>query len=82
METKADVGSLPHWDLSNIYPGLETKEFTDAVSQAKAKLDELDAYVSEHQISRSGARPKDSRHLAEIMGGYLDNLRFEIISLM
>ena len=72
METEADVGALPHWDLSNIYPGLESKEFTDAVSQAKAELDELDAYVSEHQISRSGAMPKDSRHLAEIMGGYLD----------
>ena len=72
METEADVGSLPHWNLSNIYPNLEGREFIDAVSQARAKLDDLDAYVSEHQISRSGARPKDSRQLAEIIGGYLD----------
>jgi pepF/M3 family oligoendopeptidase len=72
MGKEADVGSLPHWDLSNIYPGLEAKEFAKAISQAKAKLDDLDAYVSEHQISRSGARPKDSEQLSEIIGGYLD----------
>jgi hypothetical protein len=30
---------LPHWDLSNVYPGLESEEFAQAVGQVKADLD-------------------------------------------
>jgi len=74
METEADVGPLPHWDLSNVYPGLESREFSDAVTEVKAKLDDVDAYIEEHQIGRGGARPKDSGQLAETIGGYVDGM--------
>jgi pepF/M3 family oligoendopeptidase len=74
MKTDADVDPLPHWDLSNIYPGLESKEFGADVSQLKEQLDDMDAYMSERQISRAGARPKDSGELAEIIGGFVDRM--------
>ncbi len=74
MGTEAEVGPLPHWDLSNVYPGLESREFSDAVAEVKVKLDDLDIYIEEHQIGRGGARPKDSGQLAETIGGYVDRM--------
>lgn len=34
--------TLPRWGLSNIYAGLDSAEFKQAVSKASAQLDELD----------------------------------------
>ena len=74
MKTDGDVGPLPHWDLSNVYPGLDSREFAADVSQLKEQLADMDAYMSERQISRAGARPKDSGELAEIIGGFVDRM--------
>jgi len=68
MTAKSDLGTLPHWDLSNVYPSLESKDFTEAVDQLKAQLDELDSYMSERSIHRAGPRPEDSAELAETIG--------------
>ena len=72
MTAESDLGPLPHWDLSNIYPDLESEEFKQAVAQLKTQLDKLDGYMSDHQIARAGAKPADSPELAETIGGYLD----------
>lgn len=74
MTAKSDLGTLPHWDLSNVYPSLESKDFTEAVDQLKAQLDELDSYMSERSIHRAGPRPEDSAELAETIGGYADRM--------
>jgi pepF/M3 family oligoendopeptidase len=71
MKSEVDLGPLPHWDLSNVYPDLESQGFRDAVSGAKAKLDDMDEYMSKHQISRAGARPGSAKELAEVISGYL-----------
>jgi oligoendopeptidase F len=71
MKSEVDLGPLPHWDLANVYPGLESQEFNDAVGDAKAKLDDMDEYLSKHQISRTGARPGGSKELAEVISGFL-----------
>jgi pepF/M3 family oligoendopeptidase len=74
MESEVDVGPLPHWDLSNVYPGLESKEFDAGIAELKAKMDDMDCYVAQHEIGRGGARPKDAAKLAEIISGYLDGM--------
>ena len=67
--------ALPHWDLSNVYPGLESEEFKQAVSQVKADLDELDQYLSTHQIARGGSLPAGGpAAVAATIGGYLDRM--------
>ena len=66
---------LPHWDLSNVYPGLESDEFALAVGQVRAGLDELDEYLSSHQIARRGTLPAGGPPaLAAAIGGYLDRM--------
>jgi len=66
--------TLPHWDLSNVYPGLDSKEFENATSEVKAKLEELDLYLAAKEITRGGAVPQDPATLAEIIAGYLDRM--------
>jgi pepF/M3 family oligoendopeptidase len=73
-EESMTVESLPHWDLSNVYPGLESEEFKQAVSQVRAELDELDEYLSDHGIERGGPIPEGAAALAETMSGYLDRM--------
>ena len=66
--------SLPHWDLSNVYPGLESEDFQADVGRLKASLDRLDEYLATHQIAQGGPYPLESAALAKIMGGYLKRM--------
>lgn len=51
--TTAELGKLPHWDLSNVYPGLESEEFKHAVADLQTQVNAIDKYLNEHKISRS-----------------------------
>jgi pepF/M3 family oligoendopeptidase len=66
--------SLPHWDLTNVYPGLESEEFKTAIAQAKAQLDGLDEYLAAHQVSSEGQVPQEPATAAGTIGGHLDRM--------
>jgi pepF/M3 family oligoendopeptidase len=68
------VGTLPHWDLSNVYPGLESTEFVKAITRARTQLSELDQYLSNQEIGRGGPVPSEPAALVEIIDGYLDRM--------
>lgn len=65
---------LPHWDLSNVYPGLDSPEFREGMSQLVARLDAVDAYLQSHQIGPAGPVPADAGTLAATVGGYLEEM--------
>jgi pepF/M3 family oligoendopeptidase len=65
---------LPHWDLANVYPSLESDEFRRDMGRAGLQLDELDEYLAAHHIARDGALLADPPALAEIVAGYLDRM--------
>ncbi|MCA9999015.1 MAG: hypothetical protein KDE56_24800, partial [Anaerolineales bacterium] len=44
--------SLPHWDLSDIYPGLDTPEFAEGFANGLQTIKELVALFDQHQINR------------------------------
>ncbi len=67
-------GSLPHWDLSNVYPGLESEAFKKDVRRMERQLDELDEYLLAQGIARGGPVPSDPAELARVIGGYLDRM--------
>ena len=50
MTNTTDV--LPHWDLSNVYPGLDSPEFETSFQEAVGLIDALEAYLESHQINR------------------------------
>ena len=66
-----NLPSPPHWDLSNVYPGLESEAFVQAVNELQVKLDDLDAYLETHQIGPGVLQltdEKDAMALAQVIG--------------
>ena len=70
----SDTNKPVHWDVSNIYPGLESDEFSDAVKLLSQKLVELAKFVEMNEIGRDGVVPEDIDLLAVIVDGYLVKL--------
>jgi pepF/M3 family oligoendopeptidase len=65
---------LPHWDVSNVYPGLESEAFERATEDAGEQLDGLDAYLEAAEIRRGGPVPTGAEALASTIGGYLERM--------
>ncbi|MBN1135036.1 MAG: M3 family oligoendopeptidase [Anaerolineae bacterium] len=74
MASESSLGSAPHWDLSNVYPGLDSVELKQAIDQLQAKLDDLENYLSAQQITRSATVNASPAELAQVIAGYLDRM--------
>ncbi|MFZ5910145.1 MAG: M3 family oligoendopeptidase [Chloroflexota bacterium] len=60
----------PHWDLSNVYPSLESKEFKTAIDIFKMQVADLgDYFVEVVQKADAGTPPE---HLAPVLGEVVD----------
>jgi oligoendopeptidase F len=66
--------ALPHWDVSNVYPGLESDAFQQAADQVEDQLDDLDGYMASNQIVKGAPVPSDAAAVAAVAGGYLDRM--------
>jgi len=66
--------ALPHWDLSNVFPGLESDDFVQAIEAVSRQLDDLDSYVAEGKIDNKGQRPSGIDETGVIVSGYLDRM--------
>ncbi|MCW5886981.1 MAG: M3 family oligoendopeptidase [Anaerolineales bacterium] len=73
---KANLGSVPRWDLSNVYPGLESAAFQAAVAELSAQLDGIDAYLVEQRIEKHAAGPlqTSSDAQAQVLAAVLDKM--------
>ncbi len=68
-----DLGALPRWDLSNVYPGLASPQFEAALAELDRRLDEHDAALDRDGIGGPAPRvEEDAGALARIVEGYLD----------
>ena len=71
----ADRQSLPHWDLSNVYPGLGSPEFAADAARLRGMLDELDSFLQERNgIGRMAGPPGDASALAPVMDELISRL--------
>ena len=66
--------SLPHWDLTNVYPSLDSSEFKNAIQELKSMVADLEEFLKVNDISRSHALPTDANPLE------LGNLLEEVIN--
>ena len=73
-EQAINLGTVPRWDLSNVYPGLGSDQFEAAVQDLATQLDELDSFIQRHRIEKneSGPAQADSEELARVMTELLD----------
>jgi len=72
--------SVTRWDLTNVYPSLESKEFKGAIKKYKKMLDEQEAFLVK-SISKANAKT-DSKKLGRLLGEAVDrfNVIFELSS--
>lgn len=63
---------LPHWDLSNVYSGLDSKDFKDAVAEVERRLDTYEKLVADGHVGRLDAIPDDLDAVAATMTELID----------
>ncbi len=69
IETK----ELPRWDMTNIYPSLESEEFQQANQDFIDMVDEIEAYMEEHGIHpEAPLADANQAEQAEIIKGFID----------
>ena len=73
--------SAPHWDLTNVYPSLESKEFKSAIKKYKSMLDEMENFFKKASKADSKTDPKK---LGKLLGESVDrfNSLFELSSTL
>ncbi len=69
--------SAPRWDMTNVYPSLESKEFKSAVKKYKSMLDEMEVFFKKTSKADSKTEPKK---LGKLLGESVDrfNALFEL----
>jgi pepF/M3 family oligoendopeptidase len=70
--------SAPRWDLTNVYPALESKEFQSAVRKYKKMLGELETFVAE-KVSQTSSKT-DAKKLGKLLGEAAE--RFNDVALL
>ncbi len=64
--------SAPHWDLTNVYPSLESKEFKAAVEDYKKQVASFGKFFK-NKLSKAGPKSK-ARELAPLIGEAIDRI--------
>lgn len=69
--------SAPRWDMTNVFPSLESKEFKSAVKKYKSLLDEMEGFYKKASKADSKTEPKK---LGKLLGESVDrfNALFEL----
>ena len=69
--------SATRWDLTNVYPSLESKEFKNAIKKYKTLLDEMEVFFKKASKADSKTDPKK---LGKLLGESVDrfNTLFEL----
>jgi pepF/M3 family oligoendopeptidase len=69
--------SAPRWDMTNVYPSLESKEFKSAIKKYKSMLDEMESFYKKASKADSKTEPKK---LGKLLGESVDhfNALFEL----
>jgi oligoendopeptidase F len=70
----AKKAALPHWDLSNVYQGLEAPDFVADFAKAQQQVGALEAFVREAGIGRLSAPPSDPTGAAVALERLLTDL--------
>ena len=58
------------WDLTNVYPSLESKEFQNAIQDYKSLLDKLEKFYKS-KINKASAKTS-SKELGALLGKSVD----------
>lgn len=65
---------MPRWDLSNVYPGLDSDALSKGFAELKSQVDALDQFLDGHKISRDVTKDyrQDAAESKQCVDGYLE----------
>ncbi|GMQ77960.1 MAG: M3 family oligoendopeptidase [Anaerolineae bacterium] len=66
--------ALPHWDLTNVYPGLDSDEFNKAVDQVRELIAGLEEFLGEQERIINGNKSYNLSEISLLIEGYIDRL--------
>lgn len=67
------VTELPVWDMSNVFPSMDSKEFDQAFLDLESLIQELGEYIKANKIGEiNEADDKDPEGLGKIIEGFLE----------
>jgi len=70
----SDLGPLPHWDLSNVYPSLASTQFTSAMVELKKQIDELQEFLVNYKIARIQPLTQNAIDAKAAIDGYVNRI--------
>jgi pepF/M3 family oligoendopeptidase len=73
--------TIPHWDLSNVYGGLDADDFHADLAKLKSNLGELEKLIADRGIGRLAEPPADLDATATLLDGLIDRLNETIVLL-
>jgi len=76
----ATTQQLPRWDLSNIYPGMDSDAYKIDLEKVLAELDELDKLVSENNVARLEKPPSDFQVTGKILDELINRLNAVLLT--
>ena len=57
IETMSTVKTLPHWDMTPIYPGMDSQEFSNGFSNVVQDIENLTKLFDDYHIMKLSAEP-------------------------
>jgi pepF/M3 family oligoendopeptidase len=81
MEMTERKTTAPHWDLSNVYAGLEADDFASDLAALRRNLDDLETYEKKHGVRKLDAQPSDVAATGRILDGIVEKLNETIVLL-
>ena len=73
--------TAPHWDLSNVYGGLDADDFHADLTKLKASLGRLEKTIADRGIGRLDEPPADLDATAALLDDLIDRLNETIVTL-
>src|SRR5579871_3861694 len=58
------VDALPHWDMSTVFPSLESPEFAQGFQGVVTAIDDLARFLDKHGIEKRAPAPLDDETVA------------------
>jgi oligoendopeptidase F len=66
--------ALPHWDLKNLFSGLDSPEFIESLGEVERLIDDLENYLGQNNIDRRNAINVKTEVLSDSMTEVINRL--------
>lgn len=74
MSASPDLGALPRWDLSNVFPGLESEALQQATAEVATRLTELEQFLAAHRIGPAAPDAAAAPDFPAAVNGYIERM--------